>query len=142
MGSVGILNVGAGDVKLTFDKDDPVECIRAARIVKDMLRRGYALLVEVEVDGVKKFQRCRDFDDQKFEYIIADLDPTKIEEVAPHEEAEDQAGAGEKIPAEGVRAEDAPQGDRATPKRSYRRRDKSIPAETTRAVAVGRTAGG
>lgn len=47
-GSVGILNVGAGDTKLIFDKNSPADCIRAARIVKDMLRRGYALLVEVE----------------------------------------------------------------------------------------------
>jgi hypothetical protein len=44
--TVGILNVGTGDTKLVFDKDDPAECIRAARIVADMLRRGYALLVE------------------------------------------------------------------------------------------------
>lgn len=47
-GSVGILNVGTGDIRLAFDKNNPAECIRAARIVKDMLRRGFALLVEVE----------------------------------------------------------------------------------------------
>lgn len=40
MGSVAILNVSAGDTKLTFDKSNPSETIRAARIVKDMLRRG------------------------------------------------------------------------------------------------------
>ena len=47
MGQIGILNVGAGDTKLTFDKNNPAECIRSARIVTDMLRRGYALLIEV-----------------------------------------------------------------------------------------------
>ena len=53
-GSIAILNVGAGDTRLSFDKANPAEAIRAARIVKDMLRRGYALLVEVERDGQKK----------------------------------------------------------------------------------------
>ena len=47
MGQIGVLNVGAGDTKLSFDKNNPAEMIRSARIVTDMLRRGYALLVEV-----------------------------------------------------------------------------------------------
>jgi len=40
MGEVAILSVGEGDTKLTFDKNNPAETIRAARIVGDMLRRG------------------------------------------------------------------------------------------------------
>ena len=75
-GTVSILNVGTGDTKLTFDKSNPAEVIRAARIVKDMLRHGYALLVETEVDGVKKFTRAYDFDEDTCEYIIADFEPT------------------------------------------------------------------
>ncbi len=66
MGSVGILNVGAGDIVLTFDKNNPAEAIRAGRIVTDMLRRGYALLVEVERDGEKCFERALDFDEKTF----------------------------------------------------------------------------
>ncbi|MEO8391171.1 hypothetical protein [Polaromonas sp.] len=38
-GSVGILNVGDGDTKLSFDPKNPAERIRAARIVRDMIRR-------------------------------------------------------------------------------------------------------
>lgn len=67
-GTVGILNVGAGDTKLTFDKSNPAECIRAARIVKDMLRRGYALLIEVKVGRKTTTRRVYDFDEAHCEY--------------------------------------------------------------------------
>lgn len=70
-GCVEILNVGEGDVKITFDKDDPADRIRASRIVKDMISRGYALLVEFEPG---KWTRAWDFDEEKCEYIIADFD--------------------------------------------------------------------
>ena len=40
-GTLEILNVGAGDVVITFDKTNPAEQIRAKRIIKDMLKRGY-----------------------------------------------------------------------------------------------------
>ncbi len=70
-GQLEILNVGEGDVKITFDTNDCADAIRAKRIITDMLRRGYALLVEV--DG--KFQRALEFDDARGEYIIADFDP-------------------------------------------------------------------
>lgn len=66
MGALEILNVSEGDMKISFDTNDCAEAIRAKRIIKDMLRRGYALLV----DG----QRIKDFDETKGEYIIADFD--------------------------------------------------------------------
>lgn len=37
-GEVGVLNVGAGDTKLSFDPSNQADRIRAARIVKDMSR--------------------------------------------------------------------------------------------------------
>jgi hypothetical protein len=62
MGGIGIQNVGAGDTKLTFDKNNPAECVRSGRIVEDMLRRGYALLIEVtDKKGKKSFNRGREF---------------------------------------------------------------------------------
>lgn len=72
MGTLEILNVGAGDVKITFDREDAAEAIRAKRIIKDMLKRGYALLVQGE-DG--KFSRAKAFDAERGEYVIADYDP-------------------------------------------------------------------
>ena len=39
LGSVAVLNVGAGDLKLSFDPKNPAELKKAAGIVKDMLAR-------------------------------------------------------------------------------------------------------
>ena len=79
-GMVGILNVGAGDVELSFDPRNPAERIRAARIVKDMIRRGYALLIEIERAGEKRYERALDFDEQACRYIVADMDPLQARE--------------------------------------------------------------
>lgn len=61
-----ILNVGAGDFKLTFDKNDPADIERAKRIIPDMLKRGYALFCEI--DG--KHERVTGFDQARECYIV------------------------------------------------------------------------
>ena len=139
-GEIGILSVGAGDTKLTFDKNNPAECIRAARIVKDMLRRGYALLVD---RGDGQYQRAIDFDDTKYEYIIADFDPevarvADIKEVASGKGGEPEAPDADVSPGGGKGRGKG--GDSAGPR--GRRGPRRVAAENTRAVAVGRTAGG
>jgi hypothetical protein len=136
-GSVAILNVGAGDIKLSFDKSNPAERIRAARIVKDMLRRGFALLVEVEPG---KYQRAVAFDEDACEYIIADFDPTVAAPAEPFEEHSDaQDQDGEEGTAAAAPSTDTPQKRRRRPKGSGRRR---LPAESTKTVAVAKSAGG
>lgn len=116
-GEIGILNVGAGDTKLSFDKSNPEERKRAAKIVGDMLRRGYALLVQVgKRGGEPVFQRARAFDPKTCEYIIAG---------GPDEEI-DIGAAAEKAPA----------------RRRGRPPLRRIPADATRGVSVARTAGG
>src|SRR4029079_19543671 len=113
-GTVAILNVGTGDTKLTFDKSNPAECIRAARIIKDMLRRGYALLVELppKNEGDKPtYQRVTDFREDTYEYIIADLEP-------------ERAAADERVAGENV------------DKRRGRPRKRALDATETRAVTV------
>jgi hypothetical protein len=141
-GSVGILNVGGGDTKLVFDRTNPAEVIRASRIVKDMLRRGYALLVEVERNGEKRFERALDFDEAHAEYIIADFDPVTAEK---HDQTE-AAAVREKAETHGNEPEPATKAGggetakEAPPRRrAYRRR---VEATGTRAVAVARSAGG
>lgn len=91
--------------------------------MKDMLRRGYALLVERE-DG--KYQRVHEFDESTNEYIIADFDPEYDGE--EHEETEEAA------PKKGP-----PKKAGARKKRVVKKR---LPAKKTKAVAVARTAGG
>ncbi|MDE3115787.1 MAG: hypothetical protein KGL26_09335 [Pseudomonadota bacterium] len=140
MGEIGILNVGAGDTKLTFDKDNPAETIRAGRIVKDMLRRGYALLVEVEPG---KWRRALDFDPERCCYIIADFDGAQAQATdaretngAPHEEENEAATGAAAAPA----AEGEPMGQPRHRGRS--RKTKDVPAAGRRGVAVARSAGG
>jgi hypothetical protein len=137
-GSVGILNVGAGDTKLTFDKNNPAECIRAARIVTDMLRRGYALLAEVgKKKGQPVYQRVMEFKADTFEYIIADLDPVQA---AAADKAENEHGESGEVKTQ------HPESATGAPTKRGRGRPKlvkrSIPATGTNAVAVARTAGG
>ncbi len=139
MGTVGILNVGAGDTKLTFDKNNPAECIRAGRIVTDMLKRGYALLVDV---GKGKYQRVKKFDAEKCEYIIADFDS-----------AVSVKGTGDKDESQATASRGAQEQDRGAAKArgiddgpslpvGRKRKDRAISAAGTNAVAVARTAGG
>lgn len=131
-GTLSILNVGAGDTKLSFDKSNPAERIRAGRIVTDMLRRGYALLVEVERDGAKAYERVQAFDPETSEYIIADFDPLAATP-APTENtdhgSETQASEESSAPA-------------AESTKRKRGRPRRIPAEGASAVAVARSAGG
>lgn len=135
-GEVGILNVGDGDTKLSFDPKNPAERIRAGRIVKDMIRRGYALLVET-TPGSGQYVRALDFNEEVCEYVIADFDPVTAaetdaqEEEHAHQQNETRPGtpapAGSAIPA---RRRGRPPGKR------------SIPADSTRSVVVAPSAGG
>lgn len=128
-GTVAILNVAAGDTKLTFDSSDPPERAKSARIVKDMIRRGFVLLIEVGRDDKGPvYRRAHDFDETTNEYIVAGM---SSDAEADDEEAQDEA---EETTSPAPRA------------RSPRRRPKAtksrVPAASTNAVAVARTAGG
>lgn len=122
-GQLGILNVGAGDTKLSFDKSNPAERERAAKIVADMLRRGYAILVQVgEKDGEPLFQRAKAFDPETCEYIIAGGPDETVDIGKPEGE--------EKSAAPARRRGRGPD------------RQRRVRADGTRGVSVARTAGG
>lgn len=123
-GQISILNVFGGDTKLVFDKENIVETIRAKRIVKDMLRRGYMLCVE-DKDG--KYVRATDFDENTGEYIIADFSP---------ESGDDDGGQGREETQEGTTETATGQG------KKKRGRQRRVSAETSKAISVPRVAGG
>lgn len=115
---LGVLNVGAGDTKLSFDKDNLPERERAARIVTDMLKRGYAILVQVgEKGGKPLYQRAEGFDPDTCEYLIVGTPA-------------DDGAIGGPAPI------DIPAG-RGKPKKH-----KRLDAATTPGVAIARSAGG
>lgn len=117
-GTIGILNVGAGDTKLSFDKNNPKERKRAAKIVDDMLKRGYAVFVQVgEKDGEPLYQRAHAFNPETCEYLIFG-DPEDDDSEGPKNE------------------------QKSAPRRRTAATPKRVAAEATRAVAVSRSAGG
>lgn len=122
MGQLSILSVSQGDIKISFDNKDAAETIRAKRIITDAMRRGYALLVEV--DGV--YQRALDFDESKGEYVIADWDPQTVQPDLRLKDAETETQETTAQPG---------------PKKGKRGR-KRIPIESTNAVGIARSAGG
>lgn len=144
MGELGILNVGAGDTKLSFDKSNPAERIRAARIVKDMIRRGYALLIEVNRDGEGRpvYERAIDFHEDTCEYVIADFDPVTAQ-AADEQDATEKAGAHEEGRTEETRpATPAAAAEPTARQRGRRPRTRRVAADSTKGVAVARSAGG
>lgn len=120
-GQIGILNVGAGDTKLSFDPKNKGEVKRASATVKDMLKRGYAIFVEVGANEKGPiYQRATGFDAKTAEYLIVGTpDGTNGES----------------------NEQDTPS---PAPRRTYKTRagKTRVPAAKTSAVAVARTAGG
>jgi len=113
-GVLSILNVGEGDTKLTFDKKKPEEVKRAAAVVTDMLKRGFAILIEVGTrKGEPIYQRAKDFDPKTCEYIIV--------------------GAPDDADVETPSARRGRKGKAPT---------RRVAANSTRAVGVARSAGG
>jgi hypothetical protein len=112
-GFLSILNVGAGDLRISFNPKYPAEAKRAREMVTDMLRRGYAIVV-AEEDGTHSPVNA--FDPETCEYIVADSAPVG---------AEEEAAA-------------AP----PTPRKRGRPRTRRIPARKARATAIAPSAGG
>lgn len=111
---LAILNVGAGDTKLSFNPKKPAEVKHARKVIQDLLKRGFAILVEVakDDDGEPLYRRAKGFDPKTDEYLIV--------------------GSPEEHDAS------KPRKTRKTKKPTERR----IPARKAKAVAVSRSAGG
>lgn len=117
-GEVSILNVSAGDTKLSFDPKNPAEAARAARTVRDMIRRGFAILIEVGKDEKGPlYRRADDFDPETNEYIIAGTPEELEKDNALPPRAPRRGGKGKKT-------------------------EKRVPAQATNSVVIARTAGG
>lgn len=111
-GSLCILNTGEGDIQVTFNNHDDVETEKAIAMLVDMQKRGYAILVRLE-DGT--YVRAVAIDATRQQYVIQTTD-------AVHTSVDDAAAA---------------------PVPEKRRGNKArVPIKTSRAVGVGRSAGG
>ncbi len=80
VGSCDALNVGAGDLKLSFDKSKPDEVEKSKQAVQDMLKRGYTILVEIPDEanpGQMTTKAVKEFDPETCEYLIAPPQPKR-----------------------------------------------------------------
>lgn len=94
MSALAVLNVGAGDLR--FRWKDEGDAAQAREVVEDLLRSGYAIVVEDE-DGV-----CRvveEFDPEFDEYIVAALPAKKRSE--SYEERSEPTTASARIRKKG-----------------------------------------
>jgi hypothetical protein len=134
MSELSILNVGTGDTKISFDPEaSDAEISKASIMVKDMIRRGYAVLVEVGKDDKGPiYRRALDFDMSTTEYIVAGLPPELVEE--QEEKPDATAKRNRKPDSRGRVAGHGPRSRKPVTSRVSARKSKS--------VAVPRTAGG
>jgi hypothetical protein len=123
-GSLSVLNVGAGDIKVTFNHLDSAEAKKAITMLLDMQVRGYAILVETE-DG---YRRALTIDASRGRYVI------QIPQDAPLPADAEEVSA----PAPAATGLD----DGSTKKNGRRGRRVSVPVAGRRAYGVARSAGG
>lgn len=104
IGVVGILNVGCGDTKLSFDPTNQAECIRAARIVTDMIRRGYALMVATgKCSGAEQINTHHTDQSQDYKCVIEIAPDSAAKMMIVQKMRETNGGAGAGLERSGKR---------------------------------------
>lgn len=133
-GKIDILNCAKGHAEVHVDAADPISLARSARIIEDMLRRGYVLFIN-GADGA--LIRVEKFDAEKKVYIIGD-GPLYAGEVPAAEPERRNPLCGEvKAPITHPPGQ-APRRGPGRPKKGTR----EVPMEKAHATAIPRTAGG
>ncbi len=127
-GEIAILNVAGGDTKLSFNNQDPMETLRTRRIVNDMIKRGYMLMVLVSGEYV----RAHGFDEKHDEYLIADFDPTAGTDDGDDDGTEESEG----------KAAPTRKASRAKVRTKKARKTGRVSAKSNRAIAVPPVSGG
>lgn len=69
-GRLEVLSVGKGHLRLTVTTTSKKDRDQARQTIEDMLKRGYAIFIEVEPG--KPLERVKRFDPKRMEYIIAE----------------------------------------------------------------------
>jgi hypothetical protein len=113
-GSLEVLSVGKGDLQIKVGPSNK-DRADAQRLIEEMIRKGYTLLVETD-DGLLRVTK---FDPDRMVYVVADA-PGVSSEPAP---------ARPKAAAAGKRGGAKPG-------------ERTVPVAGSRTTAIGRTAGG
>lgn len=124
-GELSVLNVGAGDINITFNNADADEVGKARQVITDMQKAGYAIMAQMPD---KSYQRIESFDPARNAYIVVVLAPETgavVEAVTDAEVLPKKRGGRPKGARKGVDF------DRV-----------ALPVQQTRAVGIARSAGG
>jgi hypothetical protein len=133
VGCLEVLSVGKGDLKLTWDRDNPDDVDKARKTIEEMLRKGYSIFVETD-DGPS---RVTDFNPKRMTYIITEIaDGTEL----PAAPVRPALPAGAPVKPDEIMSPKK----RGRPKGSTnkRTRQREVPVAGSRATAVGKTSGG
>lgn len=137
IGGLDVLNCNLGDLKLSFDPANPVQMDRAKRAVRDMLRRGYVIFVEV--DG--KLHRVKQFDESKCEYIITDAPGVESDDDDNESTLQEQGEAATESSQEELPEREA-SSKSAGKKGGKGKSTKRVPAAGAKATSIAPRAGG
>lgn len=130
IGSLAVLNVGAGDICVTFNQEDTGEAAKAIRMLRDMQARGYAILVRMPDNS---YVRAHEIDASSGRYVV--VVPESSEVPADAVPVTCACGCGATVTA----GKKWKIGHHA---RKPGTRKVSVPVRTSRAVSVARSAGG
>lgn len=75
-----VLNAAEGHLNIKFDKDSPEETAKAQKIIGDMLKRGYAIFIDV---GDGELKRVKHFKKDIDSYVVEEIPDEKAESVKP-----------------------------------------------------------
>lgn len=121
--TLAIPSVGEGHIEVKFDNKDVAETLRAERIVEDMLKRGYIIIVET---APGEWERATSFDPKTNCYVLAD---------GPSDQERDYDANSPT--STGLKSETTTKS-----KAKAKGRSRRVPAKSANAVGVSKTAGG
>lgn len=123
-GELSVLNVGAGDINITFNNADADEVGRARQVISDMQKAGYAIMVQMPD---KSYQRIADFDPARNAYVVVvpQVEAAPLVEAVPDAEVLPKRRGRKKGQRKGVGFDHV-----------------ALPVQQTRAVGIARSAGG
>lgn len=135
-GSLSVLNVGAGDINVTFNEHDPSETARAVKMLTDMQARGYAILVKLPSG---RYARAKEIDGATGHYILMlpEDEAQAVEAATPGAHPVTcECGCGRAVtPGKRFVRGHSTKGRRG-------RRKVAVPVRQAQAVGVARSAGG
>lgn len=122
IGNLDTLNCGMGDLKVSFNSDNPDEVAAAKHMVETLLKQGCMIIIK---HGDAREERVHAFDPATNEYIVKDYTHAAAAEV-PQTDTQSATAAETKV----------------TPAKPRKGKSKRVPAKDVNATAIAPRSGG